>query len=467
MYGVFLLWSTKDAVVDEESTTDLKTAVDIIANKIALDREQQLRAIRRQRRLLEDSLSRVVDHRRGLKENLAGMAPLVCEDLPAEIVSIAVISEAHTVRRFSAGRNGSVLSEIGVDIEEHGGHLRQVLRRGEPVILHDTGDQQCRVVEGLPVGGGVKSLISLPLKHGQRTVGAITLGSGIASRYSSRELHLLEGVASMVKGMVVDDIHRTVSSRIEKRRSVLSRFLAECSGVNDADGCFREAARLLHTELQTSMVRISTFDSGGAFLRSRALVRQHGVEVLTPDEGHMVLSLMPYHCLVRDTGRIMLVNQQETDRKIDEAEARQSLIPELEAALLVPIRVGQQVVGVISIADKREWSKYHYRHGDVALVSSMASVLALVLRITSAIMSRPFVAGGQDRLIGMDYGNGVDMPSKIRSSLSGIIGSVEMIKAHPRSSEEVLGRCLSIIDRSARKIGECLYDRTVNEGIGQ
>jgi len=121
------------------------------------------------------------------------------------------------------------------------------------------------------------------------------------------------------------------------------------------------------------------------------------------------------------------------------------------------------VLAVISLADRREWSRYQYRHSGISLVGSIACGLALAIRAN--LGRRPPMASGDEashgRLEPGPYKS--DVKTRVRSSLTGILGSVEMIKSHPESTPEILDRYLSIIDQSARRINECLVDRAVAE----
>ena len=93
------------------------------------------------------------------------------------------------------------------------------------------------------------------------------------------------------------------------------------------------------------------------------------------------------------------------------------------------------------------------RQGDIQFVTAVAAVIAVALQLgrrepkSDAVAERIQAAKGQT-------GDGARARSRIKSSLSGILGSLELLKTSDKPTEENLDRCLSIIDKSARRISE-------------
>ncbi|MFQ6008722.1 MAG: GAF domain-containing protein, partial [Candidatus Zixiibacteriota bacterium] len=159
------------------------------------------------------------------------------------------------------------------------------------------------------------------------------------------------------------------------------------------------------------------------------------------------------HEQVRNTGRVILVNQQNINSKITQAEATQIAIPEIKSALLVPIKVDEEVVGVISLAETRSWNRYQYSESDILLASSVASALSLTIQLGIRDQAITRVRRSHRRLFS-NQANDSEVRSRIKSSLASILGSVELIKSHQRSPHRDFDKYLSIIDRSAQKISD-------------
>jgi len=278
------------------------------------------------------------------------------------------------------------------------------------------------------------------------------------NRFTLREIELIEAAVPLLSHLVTEEVYRYKIGVNERRVDLINSFLADCGRVSSLQDLFEQAAALLSRELRTSMVRISTYEYDGAFLKSRALASMRPIEGLTPVDGHMILSLMPYHTLVRETGRLMMINQEQTDKKITEAEARQVCRPDLQSALLVPVTVGQETLVVISLAELRRWSRYQYNQSDVMFASLVASGLSLAIQLALGKKMKAPSRLEEDSIRPATLPDPV-LKGRIKSSLSSILGSVEMIKSHNPNTDASLDRYLSIIDRSAQRINDYFAEK--------
>ena len=83
------------------------------------------------------------------------------------------------------------------------------------------------------------------------------------------------------------------------------------------------------------------------FLTSRVLLSCNSQETVVPEKGHMILSLMPKHRSVIETGESLNCG---FDNSLSEAELSQCFAKDAKSALLIPIKSNGRVVGVISLA---------------------------------------------------------------------------------------------------------------------
>jgi hypothetical protein len=164
----------------------------------------------------------------------------------------------------------------------------------------------------------------------------------------------------------------------------------------------------------------------------------------------MVLSLMPLHRQIRDQGKVLLIGTDQ-NQTIEVAEASQAFFGEVQRAMLIPITVGRQVLAVISVA-YAHWSDVSKNHRiDMLLTKSIAGALSLAIQ---AELNR-----GSKRTKDERDQIKVSLPTsqlrgQVNSSLSGILGSLEMIKAQQKSNDPGIDKYLSIIDKSAHRIHE-------------
>lgn len=194
-------------------------------------------------------------------------------------------------------------------------------------------------------------------------------------------------------------------------------------------------------------------DPDGVTLRSRYLSTSHATHVSTPSDGHMVLSVLPQHAKLI-SGEIAEPLYCQTDRnEISESEAVLVFAPSVKQMLLMPIRANGSTVGVIGCGDMRETSRGLFSQQDIVLVQALAGVVGTVIhRMMAADLfySQTGKSGESRKEL---FANETVRPA-VRSSLSGIVGSLEMLQSSPAAQDEHVQRYLSIIDRSARRMSK-------------
>ena len=455
--GFFLLWGD-GAQLTTDDRINLKIASEIMGRKIQLDQQQRRINHLCKRQELRRSWQQAVDRRKEVKDNMVRLMRTLREAVDFDFAALTIAHNPQNVQRFSVGENETLLKEMGLDFRTFQNQVQRLPDRRR-VALAD-GEKQAEDVYGrILINNGMRCQLSFPLTVAGSIDGMLEIASKQPNKFSSTDKAILADAADFLQELVAEEKLRQDLQERERMHAGLNGFLADVALGLDTEEILDRAAAMLSDELKTTMVRISTFDPQGTFLNSRSLVLQQPLEKTTPVDGHMVLSLMPYHCLVRDTARLMMINQENSDSKVGEAEAAQCFCEELKSALLVPVKAGETVLGVISLADIRSWERYHYQQAHVLLVSAVASVLARVLALpTPAVRLKRDIGAGLQSLEGARY-LPPEARSRINSSLSGILGSVEMMRAQP-ASDMAVSRYLAIIDKSARNIGECFTEDT-------
>ncbi len=457
--GLFVLQAPLSRSDSDQSRVNLKLATDIVARKIVLDRRLESAEHHRRAFQIHSDLSHAVDRGRSLRENMTAVTEKIAAVMPLDYLSLVIAIDGDTVTRFSAGPHGNILKEVNVERRSLPELLRKALDEAAVTTSGDVSKAGPEFADTVLGCENLRSVMILPVKGVDRIVGAVCVAAEKSDAHSTNHRSLLGAVLPVLATLMDDEIHAARLSRREKRSAALNRLLSEIGRGGGLQGILQTAVDLVRDELGLSVARVATFDYGGAFLRSRALALAPEVTTVTPADGHMVLSLMPYHRLIRDTGRVMLVNQAGTDKKISPAEAGQALTEDLQSALLMPVKIGDQVLAVIAGADTRPWSDQQYGDDDLTFAGSVASAVSLAIQLN---LSR---RGGATQLPAV-VNAGSDSPdrsvrrSRLKSSLSGILGSVEMMRAHAGPSADGLEKYLDIIDKSARRINSWIADET-------
>ncbi|MFQ5499422.1 MAG: hypothetical protein ACE5FH_07095, partial [Candidatus Zixiibacteriota bacterium] len=372
-----------------------------------------------------------------------------------------------TSRRLTVGANGALLDERRVAFTSLTEWARRRWPFGLTAGVHTlsgmTGGVSAADV-GLP---GMSSTVIIPILDGKTVLGLYGVGTDLAPRFDKRAMMMLEGVWPCLSAFALSALSADGWPR-RSSRSIMTKRLAGmiANGVSQ-DEVFKTAAAILQSELRASIVRVSTFDSDGAFLTSRALSCRNAFVANTPERGHMILSLMSVHREAGDSSVPILFDQRSESLKLSEAEATHSLNDEVGHGVLVPMIHSGRTVGVISIGRQQSSHERAIGEDDLMFAESVAELLGQTF--PSRRWSDP---GRSDRALqspstqpatDSDYGN---LRTTVRTSLASILGSLEAIRLEGDTEIDRLSQHLAVIDRSARYLDDCIRQVEIDTVIG-
>ncbi len=447
--GYFLFWDDRSEEIDSDDMLTLRLAIDAIARKIDMDRMTLRQQSEAGRFRFRQRLQRAVIRERGTKEKFAVLARGLVERGEFDYVSLSILeSTTNRIRRFSCGPEARILVEPGLPLPDSNS-LTAAAYYADREVCHQslTSDKQPGPDE-IVTARRVSSLMALPLPVGGEYRVVLTLASEVPSAFGREVRDDLRSLNGLVAEVAWPETARLMVGRETRRLKELSRF---CSVVSDGESqrsAIEMAARMISDELDAGLVRISRLDETGSFLESLALVSETPMTEMVPANGQMIISLMPLHEQVLKTGNQLMIDRKVEASRMPEIEARQAFTDTARTALLVPILAGSKAVGVISIAD-------FDRRLVPALERGSRLFIQTVARLLSLAVGRPEVAAGPpaEYRPGEVPASGREIRTQVKSSLTGILGSVEMLRSNPASpADENLERYLSIIDRSARRI---------------
>ncbi|MBN1213714.1 MAG: hypothetical protein JXA92_14165 [candidate division Zixibacteria bacterium] len=463
--GFFALWCDQTCVCSREERLNMKIAADIIARKIQNEQMNHREEFIRSREKLISELRASVSPDKILKENLKVVYRVLKSSLPVDYLELVVVNhDTSKMNRFSIGGNETVLEERNINLPEDHEIIYSVLNDARLRIIDDLSRVARDERDILLKYNGMQSLLAVPLMGDRRVVGVLTAGSVQTACYRRRHSELVNYSLPVLNELVKDEKNREQITVRERRIVLMNRFVNEIERHTGMQSIFDRAATLIYDELKTTLVRIATVENRGETLNPRSFRVQPSVTDFKPERKQMILAMMPYHKLVIKSGRQVMVNQLATGEKMSSAEARIVLNSDLKTALLVPVKLRERVFAVITLAERRAWDRFRYSHLDVLFVNGIAMVLSMALQLSAA---RQNAASSQNRLKDLEQYGGQNawddgFKTRIKSALSGIMGSVEILKSQPpQTSDTGRTRYLDIIDRSARKINECFLEDKV------
>jgi transcriptional regulator with GAF, ATPase, and Fis domain len=214
---------------------------------------------------------------------------------------------------------------------------------------------------------------------------------------------------------------------------------------------FGDACDLLTKRMSCTMARISLLDEGENHLISQACrtVRNMGKDLKETET--IPLSLLPWHRMALDAKKLMLINQDDPESRMQPQESASTLLPEVKSAILVPIMVKDKVKGVISIGEARNWKRRAFGAADLIFAKDLAAKCSVALRLRqlesdagqTPDQSAPGIFPANDRWS--------EVRMRLNSPLTSIIGAVELLKA--KGTEDAFAtRYHNLILRSADRI---------------
>lgn len=451
--AAFVLWRGKQAAWDAEDLQTMKLAANVVARIVETER------LRLKHEFLVDRDNWRVEGQRqftaeqALRDQLPVLLALVREKMSVDLLSVGILTSPQVMRRISVSEAGGVLDEHRINLFRQPSHVSSVLNRNQTLLIHNISEDRASASDDLLRRNGLQSLISLQAMTGPSAQVVLTIASKEERKYGRKDASLLEAISPIVREIVQRELSREVFSDYHNRVLVVSDLLRNVAANRSVHEVIEQTGQTISRIINASIIRISMLDPDGVTLRSRYLSTSHATHVSTPSDGHMVLSVLPQHAKLI-SGEIAEPLYCQTDRnEISESEAVLVFAPSVKQMLLMPIRANGSTVGVIGCGDMRETSRGLFSQQDIVLVQALAGVVGTVIhRMMAADLfySQTGKSGESRKEL---FANETVRPA-VRSSLSGIVGSLEMLQSSPAAQDEHVQRYLSIIDRSARRMSK-------------
>lgn len=451
LVGFFVLWAKGPSGLGDEERINLKIAGDIIGHELCRHVLQTQNDFQREVSQWTRSLSAGLERDAEPRDKFLTITESLRRKVGADYFSLSIRLEDNRLRRYTVGQTGDLLAESNIDPGKTRTFINTAYTTGEPILVDDLQTAAVVAEDDVITRSGYRSLAVLPVRLGTSTEGIMIVAFKKPGQLQRRKLCFVEAAAATASDLVAEEQHRYQMKGIQRRGYRINSFLADIGQSESLDSVFTRAAALIGSEIKPTVVRIATVGSEETFLNSKALQTARPAGMIAPEKGAMILSLLPYHELVLDTGRLMMINQKSTDRKMAEPEEKQVFGTAVSSALLVPIKVGSSTLGVISLGETRDWDRFQFRQADIQFVTAVASGLSLAIMLNRKKAS--FTLPKKQEATPPGTGD-TDERGRIRSSLSGIMGSLEFLRSTKQPTDESVNRCLAIIDKSARRISE-------------
>lgn len=371
------------------SESDERLVATIAASMgVALENARLFDETKRQKAEADDraaELALINSVQQGLAENLEmqAMYDLVGgrlqEIFGSEVVDIATFDQATGLMRYRYSfEDGERQADLELPITASVINV-QLLRDREPILINDVvAWQQERGVElTVPQGVAMASILVAPLLSGGEIQGRITLQSLETNAFTDADVRLLTTLAASLSVALDNARLFDETKRRAAELAIVNDVQAGLAAQLDPQSMYELVGERASDVFDTQVVDITIFDVEHGVMRSPFSV-ERGVRF-----GMVDRPIMGMRQRVLETRQPIVVNEDWAARA---AEAGQPVLIQGEApksVMFVPMLVGEQVLGVISLQNLDR--EHAFSDRDVALLTTLAASLSVALRTARLI----------------------------------------------------------------------------------
>lgn len=314
-------------------------------------------------------VSRSVSSTLELEKTMEDTARLVHERFGYQHVSLFTVHPNRRLIEYEAGsgQRSQALRGYSIPLDDDRGIIPWVGREGKTVLANDVAHEPLYRSSPLPPRN-TRSEMAIPLVYGTRVLGVLDIQSERRNAFTEDDRLMFEAVASTIAASIRNaDLYRS-----EQWRRQVADSLREVAGLLSRHIGVEEALRALLTELERNLpVEVSAIwliDHRGLYLAAVHGADAEAIEqaqINSPDLVTMMQEMLR-------SGKAVV--RQPSDPMWPTGLA--AGLPTDHSSLVVPMRVGDQAVGLIALAHRE---RGRYGHEASAMVETFASYAAVAI----------------------------------------------------------------------------------------
>jgi GAF domain-containing protein len=168
-------------------------------------------------------------------------------------------------------------------------------------------------------------------------------------------------------------------------------------------------------------------------------------------EQTLCLEELPWHRLALESKKAMLVNQSDPEGMMPDSEIKSAFSRPINSAVLVPLVVGDKTIGLLSLAEERDWNRRPFTQPEILTAELAAEQLANLIG-QSLWDEKPAVAealaAGDKRFN--------QLRKTISDPLTTIMGASELLLVRKEQLEPELLRYAYIIQKMSERIKDSI-----------
>jgi len=396
--------------------------------------------------LLAD-LSTVTSFERGLP----AIANAIRNHVDAGFISLAWLDRAH----FHEDRVSMVIGEQKM-VEQRRrwpvweGTTHKILHRTTPLITPDLAwmaDDDVTGADSIEQRLGLRARIVVPIRaEDNRLVGSLTLAHKETAFYGEDECRPLEFIATLIGTWLARlEAQRTAEEFVEAAKVSTQLENDPATWPTEEELLTKVLGAVGSTGLR--LYRITDDGHGVRLAASAGHWRDNGNakdDSLWP----VPLSELPWHRWALSDGTALRINQGDPEALMGDDEMHTAMTSGMKTGWIVPVRDGDRTYGFLDAMEARDPDRQTIREPQRMILNAAASAIARRWSAGAVPLAPTATSTGAEQLRAL---NGT-----VVNPITGIIGSVELIRHKQTGLTGETVKYLNLIEHSATRIHEAL-----------
>jgi formate hydrogenlyase transcriptional activator len=410
-------------------------------------------------------MCRSIASHRDLSEVVAGIGPYISQLLPSHYVSVVLHDEQSGAMRLHVLHSSRQRSErVGERFEVEDSPSGLVWSQQKVFVCEDL-LQEKRFGKASQVlrEHGVRSFCALPLTTAASRLGALTFGREQAGGFLDDEIEFAQLVAAQVAVAVESAVRHERWARLQRELTRERDRLQLVLELNNAVVSNLEL-RALFSALSANLRRVMDYDSASLLLPdSDDMLRIHALDF--PDgrgylQQDMLVSMNTTNVgEAFRNGEVLIVGEGGLPFSQQEEVVRVRAGEGFLSGLMLPLRVGNSTVGILSLASRREKA---FSPPDVEFATKVGSQVAIAVK--NALEHRALSESSQQIADQKSY---LEEEIRAEQDFEDIVGCSPALRAVLQQVETVAPTNSTVLIYGETGTGKELIARAIHERSSQ
>jgi GAF domain-containing protein len=371
-----------------------------------------------------------------------------------DILRIAVFDDrGQNVTQYSLGQGRNLLTERNHSISTHKTQLGTLFESPEVVCNSALSDSPFEDDRWL-VSCGMRSALSIPILADGRVVAVVTLSAYEKNLDRAIGEKIAPALSAALVSLVKCDNYSHQLVIYNRQILDLTSTLKKLVSTSDMQQFLNELAETVVKKLPATYCRFWRYDSDKETLEFVADAFSRDVSRHVTETRSLPLAKARWHKLAIQAGRLMLINQREERMQMDDQELVQSLVVGLQSALLVPMLVGNEAIGIMAVAEMRNWDRRAFSLSDSLFARGIANMAAQAMMSAATVervgrLTRQVDRLEKGRLFGEVF---KDLPKRLATPLTSIMARTQQLIDSAKQPDDQTVKNLAIIKMQTEKM---------------